>query len=32
MDRNDPGTGFKAPPASPNDYGTEITLKVGSPA
>ncbi len=28
---NDPGTGFKAPPATPNDYGTELILKVGSP-
>jgi hypothetical protein len=28
---DDPGTGFKVPPANPNDYGTEITLKVGSP-
>ena len=27
-----PGTGFKAPPATPNDYATEITLKVGNPA
>ncbi len=28
---NDPGTGFRAPPATPNDYGVEMTLKVGSP-
>jgi hypothetical protein len=28
---NDPGTGFKAPPATPNDYGTELILKVGDP-
>jgi hypothetical protein len=28
---NDPGTGFKAPPATPNDYGVELTLKVGNP-
>ncbi|HYN08004.1 MAG TPA: Tad domain-containing protein [Vicinamibacterales bacterium] len=28
----DPGTGFKAPPATPNDYATEITLKLGSPS
>jgi hypothetical protein len=28
---HDPGTGFKAPPANPNDYATEITLKVGNP-
>ena len=27
----DPGTGFKAPPSTPNDYGLELTLKVGSP-
>ncbi len=27
----DPGTGFKAPPTTPNDYGVQITLKVGSP-
>jgi hypothetical protein len=28
---HDPGTGFKVPPAIPNDYATEITLKVGDP-
>ncbi len=28
----DPGTGYKAPPDTPNDYGTEVTLKVGQPA
>jgi Flp pilus assembly protein TadG len=28
---NDPGTGFRAPPDSPNDLGTRLTLKVGSP-
>lgn len=28
----DPGTGFKAPPATPNDYATEISLKIGNPA
>src|SRR5262245_1459048 len=28
---SDPGTGYKAPPATPNDYGTELTLKVGQP-
>jgi hypothetical protein len=28
---NDPGTGFKAPPATPNDYGLELVLKVGNP-
>jgi len=28
----DPGTGFKAPPAVPNDYGTELTIKVGQPS
>ena len=28
----DPGTGYKAPPATPNDYGTELTLKVGQPS
>jgi hypothetical protein len=27
----DAGTGFKAPPATPNDYATEMTLKVGDP-
>jgi hypothetical protein len=27
----DPGTGFRAPPATPNDYGLELVLKVGSP-
>lgn len=27
----DPGTGFKAPPGTPNDYGLELTLKVGDP-
>jgi putative Flp pilus-assembly TadE/G-like protein len=27
----DPGTGFKAPPSTPNDYGLELTLKTGSP-
>jgi hypothetical protein len=31
LDPQDPGTGYKAPPQTPNDYGTEITLKVGSP-
>jgi Flp pilus assembly protein TadG len=29
---SDPGTGWKAPPATPNDYGQMLTLKVGSPA
>ena len=29
---NDPGTGFKVPPAIPNDYATELTLKVGAPS
>ncbi len=28
---SDPGTGYKAPPATPNDYGTEVRLKVGDP-
>jgi hypothetical protein len=28
---NHPGTGFKAPPSTPNDYGTRLVLKVGSP-
>jgi Flp pilus assembly protein TadG len=28
---SDAGTGFKVPPANPNDYGTQITLKVGTP-
>jgi hypothetical protein len=28
---SDPGTGYKAPPATPNDYGTELILKVGQP-
>jgi hypothetical protein len=28
----DPGTGFKAPPTTPNDYGVEITLKLSNPA
>jgi len=28
---HDPGTGFKVPPATPNDYGTEITIKTGNP-
>lgn len=27
----DPGTGFKAPPAVPNDYGTLLTIKTGNP-
>jgi hypothetical protein len=27
----DPGTGFKAPPSTPNDYGTPITIKTGNP-
>jgi hypothetical protein len=27
----DPGTGFKVPPALPNDYGTMLTLKPGNP-
>ena len=27
----DPGTGFKVPPATPNDYGTQLTLKPGNP-
>jgi hypothetical protein len=27
----DAGTGFKVPPANPNDYGTKIILKVGNP-
>ena len=27
----DPGTGFKAPPTTPNDFGQELTLKLGSP-
>ena len=27
----DPGTGFKAPPVTPNDYATELTLKPGNP-
>jgi hypothetical protein len=27
----DPGTGFKAPPQTPNDYGLEMVLKVGDP-
>ena len=27
----DPGTGWKAPPGTPNDYGQMLTLKVGSP-
>jgi Putative Flp pilus-assembly TadE/G-like len=26
----DPGTGFKAPPGTPNDYGQEIVLKTGN--
>jgi putative Flp pilus-assembly TadE/G-like protein len=29
---SDPGTGFVAPPTTPNDYGTEITLKLSNPA
>jgi putative Flp pilus-assembly TadE/G-like protein len=28
---HDPGTGFKVPPAIPNDYGTMLTLKPGNP-
>jgi hypothetical protein len=28
---HDPGTGFRAPPSVPNDYGRELRLKVGSP-
>jgi hypothetical protein len=28
---HDPGTGFKVPPAIPNDFGTELTLKPGNP-
>ncbi|MGE5833096.1 MAG: pilus assembly protein TadG-related protein, partial [Acidobacteriota bacterium] len=31
LDPSDPGTGYQAPPATPNDYGTELTLKVGQP-
>jgi putative Flp pilus-assembly TadE/G-like protein len=31
LDDQDPGTGWKAPPQTPNDYGQELTLKVGSP-
>jgi Flp pilus assembly protein TadG len=31
LSSTDPGTGYKAPPATPNDYGTELTLKVGQP-
>jgi hypothetical protein len=31
LDPQDPGTGFKAPPQTPNDYGQELTLKVGNP-
>ena len=27
----DPGTGWKAPPGTPNDYGQMLTLKVGDP-
>jgi hypothetical protein len=27
----DPGTGWIAPPTTPNDYGQELTLKVGNP-
>lgn len=27
----DPGTGFIAPPYTPNDYGVELQLKLGSP-
>ncbi|HYN07991.1 MAG TPA: Tad domain-containing protein [Vicinamibacterales bacterium] len=27
----DPGTGFKAPPGTPNDFGQELILKVGNP-
>ena len=29
---HDPGTGFRAPPLVPNDYATELTLKVGAPS
>lgn len=32
LNSQDPGTGFKAPPATPNDYATEISLKIGSPS
>jgi Flp pilus assembly protein TadG len=28
---HDPGTGFRAPPSVPNDYATELRLKLGSP-
>jgi hypothetical protein len=28
---NDLGTGFKAPPSTPNDYGLRLTLRPGSP-
>jgi hypothetical protein len=31
LDPQDPGTGWKAPPQTPNDYGQMLTLKVGSP-
>ena len=31
LNAQDPGTGWKAPPGTPNDYGQELTLKVGSP-
>jgi putative Flp pilus-assembly TadE/G-like protein len=29
LNKEDPGTGFRAPPLTPNDYGLELTLKVG---
>jgi Flp pilus assembly protein TadG len=29
---HDPGTGFRAPPSTPNDYATELRLKIGSPS
>jgi hypothetical protein len=28
----DPGTGYKAPPVTPNDYGQQLQLKVGQPS
>jgi Flp pilus assembly protein TadG len=31
LNPQDPGTGWKAPPQTPNDYGQMLTLKVGSP-
>ena len=31
LNDQDPGTGFRAPPLTPNDYGLELTLKVGDP-